>query len=576
MILEALQQYYERKRGGGDIAPPGFESGEIPFILVIDTDGRLRQIDDTRTDRAASFQVPQSVKRSSGVAAGLLWDNAEYVLGLVREDGKPERVLEQHKDFVDRVAGLARSVDDIGLNAVLRFLAADPLAQVEANPDGEKLRRGNPNLAFRLLGDPANHLVFHRPALVEALTKLNEHTGDEKRFCLVSGNADAIARLHPAIKGVWGAQTSGANIVSFNLDAFSSFGKTQNHNAPVGEQAADAYTKALNHLLRRESQQRMQVGDASTVFWSDKSTVFEDDFAALFGAKSDDDPDRGTEAVRRVLAAPKSGVYLEDESDSRFFVLGLSPNAARLSVRFWHAGPISAFVTHLRNHFLDVAIDRPGFASPHLPLWRLLSACAVQGENKNVAPNLAGDTMRAVLTGTEYPAQLFHAAIRRCRVLRNVTHPLAAIIKASLNRQRRIRAPFTRELTMSLDYSNVDPAYRLGRLFAALERVQAAAQPDINATIRERYYGAASSAPASVFPILMRLKNHHLAKLDQPGLKIWFEKLLAEIFSGVAKQFPARLDLPAQGRFAIGYYHQNHEFFRSRSEDKDTDQGESA
>jgi CRISPR-associated protein Csd1 len=237
--------------------------------------------------------------------------------------------------------------------------------------------------------------------------------------------------------------------------------------------------------------------------------------------------------------------------------LGLAPNAARIVVRFWQEGPVRDFASHIARHFRDIEIVAPGFEKPYLPLYRLLNSTALQNKGENVPPDMAGDTMRAILTGRPYPAMLLQAAVRRCRAERQVNYPRAAIIKACLNRLS------AKELTMSLDLDNTDPGYRLGRLFSALERVQSAAQPGINATIRDRYYGAVSSSPASVFPVLLRLKNHHLAKLDG-GLATWYEKLFGEIVAGITA-FPPQLSLKEQGLFAIGYYHQQQDFFTGKS-----------
>jgi CRISPR-associated protein Csd1 len=307
------------------------------------------------------------------------------------------------------------------------------------------------------------------------------------------------------------------------------------------------------------------VGDASTVFWAEEDSPFEEIFAALISGSDEDDPKRGIEVVRDWLSAPYTGVHRDAGDDTRFHVLGLAPNAARIAVRFWQTGTVREFADRIRQHFADIAIVAPSFETSHLPLWRLLAATALKGESKNVVPNLAGDTMRAILAGTDYPAALLQAAIRRCRAEQSVPFARAAVIKAYLNRRARLQSASEKELSMSLDRENNEPAYRLGRLFAALERIQAAAQPGINATIRERYYGAASSSPASVFPILLRLKNHHLAKLDSAALKTWYEKLLGEIFLGIGPDFPRHLDMPAQGRFAIGYYHQTQDFFTRKN-----------
>lgn len=591
MILQALNDYYERKgkhqgeaaEAGAILAPPGFENKEIPFVIVVDKAGALVQIEDTgsgdgRARRSRSFLLPQGAKKSVNVAANLLWGNAEYVLGIPDQKKLQEsqskgkearyaaRLAEMHQAFIDLIrTRLATVLGDPGVSAVLGFLANIDTDRLAEEACWEELSNKNPNLTFRLAGDSADMPISSRPAVAAALRNVSttKASGAEQfSFCPIAGELDQVERLHPAIKGVWGAQTSGANVVSFNLPAFNSYGKEQGNNAPVGQRAAFAYTTALNHLLRKGSPQRLQVGDASTVFWTDDGKGdFEDTFAALFSGGKKDDPDRGVQAVRNLLAATQTGVYRHDDANARFFVLGLAPNAARIAVRFWQVGPVRDFAEHIAQHFRDIRIDRPSFASEHVPLWPLLNATALQGKSENVPPDLAGDTMRAILAGLPYPAMLLQAAVRRCRAEQAVTYLRAAVIKASLSRLFRHRQQ--KELTVSLDKSNVDPGYRLGRLFSALERIQGVAQPGINATIRDRYYGAASSSPSSVFPVLLRLKNHHLSKLEG-GSSTWFEKLLGEIVSGI-ESFPSHLSLQEQGLFAIGYYHQQQDFFTSKT-----------
>lgn len=577
MIVQALHDYYRRKSGSGELAPDGFERKAIPFVAVVAPDGALVQIEDTREGMgkkrlAREFLVPQAVKRASGIAANLLWDTAEYALG-TSAHGKDERVAQQHAAFVARLKDLGARTDDLGLEAVLRFIANKDSARLAAESVFAELAETKAVVAFRLAGD-GEHLVCQRPSIIRAIQS-SASAGDAEQarsFCAIRGEADAPARLHPAIKGVWGAQSSGANIVSFNLSAFESFARKQGANAPIGSVAAFTYTTALNHLLRKGSSQRMQVGDASTIFWASDATQMESDFAALFGTASEDNPDHRAVAVRNLYASVQNGAYVpEVDRDTEFFVLGLSPNAARIAVRFWHRATVADLAPMLVQHLQDLTIARPNFAPEHLSMFALLNSIALLGRADNVPPNLGGEVFRSALTGLPYPAALLQAAVRRIRAERDVGYPKAAVLKACINRLIRHRHLNAKELHVNLDHDNRNPGYRLGRLFAALERIQGAAQPGINATIRDRYYGAASSSPSSVFPVLLRLKNHHLSKLDNPRLAGWFEKMLTEIFAGI-DTFPAHLNLPAQGMFAIGYYHQQQDFHANRSKSPSADE----
>ncbi len=568
MILQALNDYYQRRQRAEnprDRLPAfGLEEKEIPFVIEIDGNGKLVNLVDTRSSEgkkkiAQRFLVPQGVKKTSGVAANLLWDTAEYVLG-VDTKGKPERVAEQHRAFRARLEALPQSAQaDAGIQAVLAFLDAVDIASMEAMPAWPDILAANPIMTFRLQGDI--ELICQRPAAVAAFETV-ANDDEASGICLVTGNAAAIERLHPAIKGVWGAQTSGANIVSFNLDAFNSYGKTQGSNAPLGKSAVFAYTTALNHLLARDSRQRIQVGDASTVFWAEEAHDLEAALPDLFGEPPKDDPHRGTEALKALYEAVHSGKFSRGSKDTRFHVLGLAPNAARIAIRFWEIGTAFDLGQRVLRHFEDIKIVRAPHDPEHLSLFRLLTAIAVQGKADNIPPNLGGETMRSILEGRPYPASLLNLAIQRCRAEQKPTYARAAVIKASLNRLIRhhnTASQSEKELQIMLDSDNINPPYLLGRLFATLEKVQEEASPGLNATIRDRYYSAASSTPVAVFTTLLRLKNHHLGKLSK-GRSTQMEKLIGEIMAGL-NDFPRILALPDQGRFALGYYHQRQAFF---------------
>jgi len=575
MILNALYDYYHRKTAeqDGQLAPPGFEWKEIPFIIQVDKHGNLIQIEDTREGEgkkkiAKKFLLPQGEKKASNVIANLFWDNAEYVLGLNCKD-KPERIAKQHQAFIARLKSLPTSaLEDIGLQAMLLFLEQLNLESLQVLPQWEALKT-NPNITFRLQGEP--QLICQRAAIKQALSKFDT-TQAINGFCLISGEPDQIERLHTSIKGVRGTKSSGGNIVSFNKDSFNSYNKQQGANAPVGKNAVFAYTTALNHLLDKNSTQRLQVGDASTVFWSEKPSELETQIVDIFGEPTKDEPDRNTNALRSLYQSINHGLLTSPEGNQRFHVLGLSPNAARISIRFWETATIAELAVRIKQHFDDLDIVHGDKQLPHLPLYRLLvSTISSKSKADNIPPNLAGDTLRAILTGLPYPQTLLAAVVRRNRAEREITYPRAALIKACINRNIRFQQLPTKEyLTVSLDINNPNIGYRLGRLFAVLEKIQEEASPGLNSTIRDRYYGAASSTPVSVFSTLLKLKNHHLPKLSK-GRSINLDRLSGEIIDGI-EDFPAILTLTDQGRFAIGYYHQRQNFFKKHTPPQSGDQ----
>ena len=583
MILQALAEYYDRRAADPDsgIAPPGWEWKALPFLVEIDRRGSFVQLVDTRTPVgkrlvARQYLVPKAVVRTVGVKPNLLWDNLEYALGTGSGDDMPSaRVVHQHRSFVAAIEqrlGTYPVAADVA--AVLQFVRGVPLDSVRADPLWQGASAANPFIAFRIAGE--TELVCQSAAVRAALAGASATGASSPGNIgtdLVTGARGPIARLHPPIKGVRGANTSGANIVSFNLPAFESYGREQGDNAPVGEAAAFAYTTALNSLLASGSRQRALVADTTVAFWGERreAGVLENALGALFSEPAKDDPHAGTNAIAALYVAHRSGAVPADEG-GRFYVLGLAPNAARLAIRFWHVGTVREIGERLVRHFDDLEIARSPRDPERPTLFRILAATAVQGKADAVSPLLGGEVVRAILAGAPYPTSLLEGAIRRARAEQDVRYVRAATIKACLNRLVRSSRLRTKELTVSLDPENSDPAYRLGRLFAVLERAQEWASPGLNATIRDRYYGAASTTPLAVFPRLLALKNHHVTKIDGTGRQIWVERTIGEIMDSIPG-IPAHLALPAQGAFAIGYYHQRQSFFTPKGESVETQEG---
>jgi len=568
MILQELHDYYLRKES--NLAPDGLEWRNIPLLIELTPDGKVVNI----LSSDAEYLVPQVPKRANTIDPALLWDNAEYVLGIPDQkklaarnpDKYRERVTAMHDAFRARINALPdKSKSDLGVGAVFAFYESNPVIQLQRFQLWVTIRDKNPNMAFRIQGDV--NLVCQRvapPASTEA------GSDDVSGFCLITGEAVNIQRLHPPIKGVRDkpGSPSQKNIVSVNdgeNPSFASYAKSQAYNSPVGKQQAFRYATALNYLLRKGSSQKLQIGDATTVFWASRESRLENDFAAFFDEPPEDNPDAGTKAVAELLAAVEQGVEKTFDNQTRFFVLGLAPNSARIAIRFWHVGTVAEMAERIARHFQDIRIvppaDRhkePQFLSVRLLLRSIAVASSKwpDGDPEKVPPNLGGELMRAILEGLPYPETMFHGAIRRIRAGEAVSYPRAAILKACLNRRRNSKEE---KVQMSLDSSNTNSGYRLGRLFAVLERTQeeaAGGHGKINATIRDRFYGAASSAPAMVFPMLLRLKNHHLGKIANVGRRKNLEALIGEIIDGLPPRFDPHLSMDNQGRFAVGYYHQ--------------------
>ncbi len=576
MILQALYEYYQRKAVDPNnlIPKQGWEFKEIPYIIVISENGGFVEIQETtegegRKRRARKFLVPQSVKRTVGIKAYLLWDNIEYALGA--NPRKRDDVTKRHNAFKDRINNELGGLNLPSVNALLNFLNNDPVAQITNSGSTDiwnQMLEENPFIVFKIDG------YSHSTICDDIISHYPPDTIGGDGICLITGKSGVeIARLHPDIKGVRGANTKGAALVSFNLSPFNSYNKSQNYNAPISEEAAFTYTTALNILLGKDSQNKTTVADTTIVFWAGKNQEtdneydLESEFKWFITDPPKDDPDRGVKAVKGLYDSINTGRL--SRSEERFYVLGLAPNAARISVRFFRQGTITEFGEKIKLHFDDFDIIRSPQDPEYLSLYRILTATALQYKNDNVPPNLAGAMVESILDGSPYPMTLLQQCIRRIRAEQHVTRTRAAILKATINRFNRIHNQPEKEITMALDPTNTNTGYRLGRLFAVLEKIQEEANPGINATIRDRFYGAASTSPVAVFSQLLKLKNHHLAKLDNPGRKVNFEKMLGEIMSEIS-EFPAHLTLQDQAYFSVGYYHQRQDFFISKKSENES------
>lgn len=581
-MLASLVSAYDRMAERQEVPLFGYSTEKISFVISLNEDGYPAGMPiDIREKQgrkllARPMAVPQPTKRTSGIAPNFLWDKTSYVLGVTAGEGK--RLADEHAAFVSRHLEALTDTEDDGLVAVRLFLQNWNPDQFKDLEWPEEMK--DQNVVFALESERLRGIHIHdRPAAKRLWNLASSSNEENKAVCLVTGEPGPVARLHPAIKGVWGAQSSGASLVSFNLDAFTSYGHEQGDNAPVSEAAAFAYTTALNKLLENGSHNRVQIGDASTVFWADASDVSiaqeaENTFAAMFGA--DIDENIQSKRVGVILNNIRKGLPLrsfapELESDVRFYVLGLAPNAARLSVRFWLESDFGSIAAHYQRFLNDIRIEPPP-QNPHAPLWRYLMEMAVLGKRENVPPNLAGEWMRSILTGTNYPWTLLSSTLMRLRADKAISDYRAAILKAILVRNFNMRGT-----PVALDPENRNKGYMLGRLFAVYEHVQSAALGrNVNATIKDKFYGAASAQPRKVFALLGSGVAHHLSKVgkEKAGFKITLERQISEIMDLMSPDddpFPAALPAEQQALFGLGYYHQRSEFFKSRKHDAESE-----
>lgn len=586
MILQALTAYYEQLLRTGQISAPGWENQfKVSYWLRINAEGQLIDLVDCRQMvprgkkevlAPREMAVPAHVKRASGIAANFLCDNSTYLLG-ADEKGKPERSIQCFEACAKLHHAILDGVDSPAARAVLAFFDHWKPEEASAHPllaDRWKDITGNANLLFDYEGPEGSILSTEDEAIRAAWQQHYSSASPDAPLvqCLVTGQQAPAARLHPSIKGVPGAQSSGAALVSFNAPAFCSYGHEQGENAPVSEYAAFAYTTALNTLLADRDHCRI-LGDTAVVCWAENASPSYSSLGmmAMFGIPenhglTEDDLSKALDSLAK--GQPCSWMGEDLQPGQHFYVLGLSPNAARISVRFFYRDTMGKFAAHLQQHAKALEIDRPPYdQEPLISISKIVrETLNFKERNPKPSPQLSGALLRAALTGAPYPSTLLHSIASRIHADQKVTPNRAAILKAYYLRNASTLSNHKEILDMKLnDDSNYCP-YVLGRLFATLEHIQSDANSEINTTIRDRYFNAACETPEVVFPTLINLAQKHLKKLT-PAQQINYNKLLTHLFSKIDETLPAHTTLPEQGAFQIGYYHQMRKFYTKKDKE---------
>ena len=577
MILQALTRYYEDLLSRGEIAAPGWSPAKISYALCLNGAGDLEQVIPTMEEvtkgkktvlQPQTFSLPAAVKRTVGIDANFLWDNSSYLLG-VDQKGKPERSRDCFAAAAQKHHAVLDGVDSPIARAILTFFDTWQPEHAAEHPaltgQFEEVTAGA-NLLFRVDG-----CYPQKDDAIRAAWQSCRESSDPdavRMQCLVTGREDEITATHPAIKGVRNAQSSGAALVSFNAPAFCSYGREQNFNAPVGKYAAFAYTAALNHLLADRKNVQL-IGDTTVVCWAEGADPAYQSFfgTACFGAEtglSDDD----LRAALKRLAELKPCDDLGIDPNRPFYILGLAPNAARLSVRFFLRDSFGRLMKNVNAHYERLEIVRPAYAKTNiLPLWAMLRETVnLNSRDKSPSPAMAGAATRAVFSGGPYPASLLEAVMLRIRAERNITWGRAAIIKAYYLKNPHKDRP-KEVLTVSLNEASTDTAYTLGRLFSVYEAVQQAANPGINTTIKDKYFNSAAAMPAGIFPVLNNLCQKHLRKLDGRQ-RVYYDKQIMTLKGILGESYPMRMTLAQQGSFDLGYYHQTQKRYTKKEDEK--------
>ena len=577
MILQALVEYYEVLAAQGLIARPGWAKVKVSWALEIDADGQLLDVlplrspsPDGKKMLPREMELPAPVKRTVGILPNFLWDSSTYILGLDNK-GKPVRSCQCFDVAKALHLKLLSACDSPAAKAITAFFTHwDPLCAEDLPifvKHKEALLSGD-NLCFLCDGvfaaeDPEIRAIWQN--------SYDNNSDGEKTCCLISGQKTVPELVHPAIKNVRDAQSSGATLVSFNAPAFCSFGKEQSANAPVSKYAAFAYTSALNYLLSDREHVKV-IGNTTVVYWARSGeNQYQDVFAALFAGENREISNADLNALMESIAAGKPYEYdgLPLLPDNDFYILGISPNAARLSVRFFYRRSFGEIIQNLKRHYEDIRIVSDGRRRfDTIPLWALLRETVNQkSSEKSPLPQLSGDVMKSILSGGRYPETLMNQTMLRIRAEHDISQGKAGIIKAYLLRNTQNLPDRKRIMEVSQVSLNEDSTYTpyvLGRLFAVLEGSQQAANPGIDSTIKDRFFNSACATPAAIFPILLKLSNSHLKKLDA-GKAIYWSKQIGELADRLDMDFPAHLTLQEQGAFILGYYHQTQKRYEKKT-----------
>ena len=594
MILQSLVKYYETLAKNGNVPIPGWEFVGVSYKVVLRDDGTIRDIVCVKTLEKRDKKdvlvprntcVPEQVVRSSGIRANFLCDTAAYLLGYSKGDKKAlqkyDAARQLHLKILDGVnSPLAVMLRKFFENHVPGDLGVPQLAK-EKLDDFEKG-------AMLIFVDEYDMYATQDTAIGKAWDKhYYENPDAVYGRCLVTGDVTEIALIHNKIKGVPGAQSVGANLVGFNAPAYESYGKDdgQGLNAPVGRYAMYAYTTALNYLLNdnRAETNRVSIGDTTVLWWtSDDDTEAASMYDCMTtGSDGTDKPnDSGTvnEVMHKLQNADEIN-KLSDKFKKSFYILGISANAARLSVRFFYHNTFGSFVRNVQAHYERLAIEKPEYEKTYLPLKELLLETVsknVRNREKAISSLLTGEVYSAIINDWRYPDMLYEQILCRVRAEHDVNPSKAAIIKAYLMKNTDTDKEV---LGMSLNEECRNQAYVLGRLFAELENAQYQAiysdpGKGKSSGLKERYLSSASTTPGLVFPSMLQMATYYISKIkkdeSKPGAGAAIERKISELIDMLdgGKPFPSRLSNTEQGLFFEGYYQQIQKNYRTAKENK--------
>lgn len=560
MIINALVKRYEDTRE----VPPGWQQREVSYALDISEDGRLlgivniEAIDGKKTKKRSLMLPMEPSGRTSGIKAAFLCDNGGYLLAADEKRGNAKfmEAKQLHNQVLEKV-------DTPTACAIRAFFDIGVPEEWEQYLESEKA--ANAKFVFQVNGVFVDYLNDDLRDAWDAYYSSADVQDGKAIRCLVTGMVDEPEPIHGAIK-LRGGQSSGSILVCANAESFTSYGRTvKDRAADIGKYAAFAYVTALRSLIGSEKHHQF-IGKDTLVYWVEDGGGEEEKVFSWTSQPTEGDSEKLDALMKRVAV----GLPVEAEGckpESRFHLLCLSPNASRISVRFFHTDSFGSILKNNIDHYRRLEVYKAGKDKyKHLPIWMILNETTLKKQSTDVVPLMGGQFLQSVITGGRYPMTLYQAIINRIRAGEEINKTKAAIVKAVLMQNYNIESEVA---TVSLNPQTDNKPYVLGRLFSVLERLQQqASEGKLNTTIRDKYFSSACANPSSVFPTLLKLSTHHAAKLDN---SVYFEILKTELLGklDVENPFPTTLNLEDQGRFILGYYHQTQEFFTSKKYKED-------
>lgn len=604
MILQALASYYEVLTDRQILERPGWSNSKMSWAAEIDECGRLINLIPLKTESAdgkkmlpRALNLPSPVKKSSGERSNFLWENAEYIFcfpKMPNPDPKTEKRFKTAKELHLKILQDVHTPESIALKSFFETWNINDQISRFSEDEAKSFEKGEYVTFFY-----KDRFISEYDSIKTAWQKAYDEAADgEMMIDLISGEKVVPEATHPLIKGVMNAQMAGAALVSFNGKAYESYGHEKNINSPIGKYNSFAYTSALNHLIS-DKDHRQHIGDMTVVYWvRDGDSDYQSVMDSLLKGSDGGISDEALSSIMRNAAVGNRIFFNEKEllPDNEFYILGLSPNAARISVRFFCQNTFGTIVTNIKKHYDDIYIIKDNRSKwETIPLWALLRETALSASSakssslqspsidlevkenvksvsstKSPSPQMSGDVLKAILFGGRYPETLMYQTIMRIRAEHDVTRGRAAIIKGYLLRNTEnllIYNKIKEVATVALNEESNYTPYVLGRLFSVLEATQQAANPGgINSTIKDRYFNSACSTPASVFPLLLKLANSHLKKLAT-GSQVYYNKSISDLIGKIGMTFPQTLSLQEQGTFILGYYHQTQKRFEKKNND---------